>query len=83
MLNAAEGFELPCGREYGFGNSELPSRNATQLHTIPESNLAGMPTENISTSSSEQLIISLEARKIHAIIKYNRKNRGQHHRKLS
>ena len=49
MLKAVEGFELQCGREYGFGNSKLPSRNVTQLHTIPESDLPGMPTENVST----------------------------------
>ena len=69
MLKSAEGFELQCGREYGFGNSELPSRNATQLHTIPESDLAGMPTENVSTC--EVLLSTFSRRAI--VSKYRNK----------
>ena len=38
FLEAAKGFQLQCGSEYGFGNSELPTRNATKL-----------PIENVST----------------------------------
>ena len=33
-VEAAKVFELQCGREYGFGTSELPSRQTAELHEL-------------------------------------------------
>ena len=33
-VEAAKGFELQCGREYGIETSELPSRQTTELHKL-------------------------------------------------
>ena len=61
FLEAAKGFQLQCGSEYGFGNSELPTRNATKLHTIPVGDLEGMPAENVSTCETLLSTVSRKA----------------------
>ena len=66
---AAEGFELQSGREYGFGTSQLPSRNATQLHKLPLEELKFMPTDNIIS----ECLLSIFG--IHSVVsKYRNKN---------
>ena len=40
-------FEMQCGREYGFGTSELPSGQTTELHKLQPEELKSMPTNNI------------------------------------
>ena len=46
-VETAKGFELQCGREYGFGTSELPLRKTTELHKLQPKELKSMPTNNI------------------------------------
>ena len=45
-IDAAEGLKLQCGREYGFSSDEA---RATQLHKLTESQLQGLPTNNLVT----------------------------------
>ena len=56
-------------QEYGFGNSELPTRNATKLHMIPVGDLEGMATENVSTC--ETLLSTFSRRAV--VSKYRNK----------
>ena len=46
-VEVAKGFELQCGREYGFGISELSSHQTTELHKLQPEELKSMPTNNI------------------------------------
>ena len=43
-VEAAKGFELQCGREHGFGTSELPSHQTTELRKQQTEELKSMPT---------------------------------------
>ena len=47
-IDAAEGLKLQCGREYGFSSDEA---RATQLHKLTESQLQGLPTNNLVTET--------------------------------
>ena len=46
-VETVKGFEMQCGREYGFGTSELPSGQTTELHKLQPEELKSMPTNNI------------------------------------
>ena len=45
-FEAAKGFELQCGREFGFGTSELPSHQTTELHKLQPDKLKFLSTNN-------------------------------------
>ena len=47
-VEAAKGFELQCGREYGFGTPELPSRQTKELHKLQIEELKSVLTNNIT-----------------------------------
>ena len=46
-VEAAKGFELQYGREYGFGTSELSLHQKTKLHKLQPQELKSMPTNNM------------------------------------
>ena len=46
-LEAAKGFELKCGREYGFVTSELPWLQTVELYKLQREELKSMPTNII------------------------------------
>ena len=47
-VEAAEGIKMQCGREYCFGQEESSSKQrATYLSSIAETELDGLPTNNI------------------------------------
>ena len=48
-LEAAKGVMLQCGREYGFSDSSNQELRATDLSTLSEKQLEGLPTNNLAT----------------------------------
>ena len=58
-VEAAKGFELQWGREYGFGTSELPPHQTTEFHKLQPEELKSMPTNNII---SEHLLATFSRR---------------------
>ena len=46
-VKGAKGYELHCGREYGFGTSELPSCQNTEFHKEQPEELKSMSTNNV------------------------------------